>query len=220
MDFTPLVISLKTAITATLFTFLVGTYAAWRTYSKKQLYAIILDGVFTLPLVLPPTVAGFFLLLLFGRNGPIGRILSQFHIQIVFTWSATVIAAVVISFPLMYRSAKAAFLQIDENLIYAARTLRMSESTIFFKILLPLAMPGILSGGILAFARALGEFGATLMIAGNIPRITQTIPVAIYMAVQGYNMKLAYTWVVIIVILSFIVIFTLNYCERKKRGKY
>lgn len=217
MDFTPLYISLKTAICATLITFLIGTYAAWKGYKASSIWSNILDGLFTLPLVLPPTVAGFFLLLLFGKNGPFGKFLLQFGIQVVFSWSATVIAAVVIAFPLMYRSAKAAFSQVDENLVYAARTLGMSEIHIFFQILMPLALPGIISGGILSFARALGEFGATLMIAGNIPKVTQTIPVAIYMAVQGNNMEKAYTWVGIIVILSLFVIFIMNYFEKKGR---
>lgn len=220
MDWSPLFISMKTAIFATLITFFLGTYAAQKVMKANGKLVWILDGLFTLPLVLPPTVAGFFLLVLFGKNGPIGKLLMEFGIQIVFKWSATVIAAVVIAFPLMYRSAKAAFEQTDRNLIFAGRTLGMSELKIFWKISMPLALPGIISGGILAFARALGEFGATLMIAGNIPKVTQTIPVAIYMAVQGNNMEKAAIWVIIIVIISFTVIFLMNYFtnRRKKYG--
>jgi len=217
MDWSPLMISMKTAIVATIITFFLGTYAAQKVMKTRGKLVWILDGLFTLPLVLPPTVAGFFLLVLFGKNGPIGQLLLTFGIQIVFKWSATVIAAVVISFPLMYRSAKAAFEQIDRNLIFAGRTLGMSEIKIFWKISMPLALPGIISGGILAFARALGEFGATLMIAGNIPKVTQTIPVAIYMAVQGNNMKKAAVWVIIIVIISFAVIFLMNYISNRRR---
>lgn len=217
MDWSPLLISMKTAIVATIITFFLGTFAAQKVMKASGKLAWVLDGIFTLPLVLPPTVAGFFLLVLFGKNGPFGQLLLTIGIKIVFTWSATVIAAVVIAFPLMYRSAKAAFEQIDRNLVFAGRTLGMSEIKIFWRISMPLALPGVLSGGILAFARALGEFGATLMIAGNIPKVTQTIPVAIYMAVQGSDMKKAAIWVIIIVIISFIVIFFMNYFSNKRR---
>lgn len=217
MDWTPLWISLRTATSATVITFMFGVFAAHKVGKLKGGILWVLDGLFTLPLVLPPTVAGFFLLLLFGKNGPLGKILSHVGMQIIFKWPATVIAAVVIAFPLMYRSAKAAFEQIDQNLVYAARTLGMSEVKIFWKVIMPLALPGVMSGGILAFARALGEFGATLMIAGNIPKVTQTIPVAIYMAAQGNNMEKAMLWVVIIVIISFVVVFLMNYLSLRKR---
>lgn len=217
MDYSPLLISLKTAVCATMITFLVGIYAADKVMRAKGALKWVLDGLFTLPLVLPPTVAGFFLLLLLGKNGPFGTFFRRLNIQVIFTWQATVIAAVVIAFPLMYRSAKASFEQIDQNLIYAGRTLGMSEIKIFWKITIPLALPGIISGGILAFARALGEFGATLMIAGNIPKVTQTIPVAIYMATQGNRMDRAMLWVAIIVVISFIVIFFMNYFPGRKR---
>lgn len=217
MDLSPLIISLKTAVVATVITFFLGIYAAQKVMKAGKILGNIMDGLFTLPLVLPPTVAGFFLLVLFGKNGPIGKLLLQFNIQVVFHWSATVIAAVVIAFPLMYRSAKGAFEQVDESLIYAGRTLGMSETKIFWRVRMPLALPGVISGGILAFARALGEFGATLMIAGNIPKVTQTIPVAIYMAVQGSNMKKAGIWVGIIVLLSFLVVYSMNYFTRRGR---
>lgn len=217
MDYAPFIISMKTAICATIITFIIGTYAAYLVMKTKGTFRLILDGIFTLPLVLPPTVAGFFLLLLLGKNGPLGRIFHALDIQVIFTWQATVIAAVVISFPLMYRSAKSSFEQIDQNLIYAGRTLGMSEWTIFVKVTMPLALPGIISGGILAFARALGEFGATLMIAGNIPKVTQTIPVAIYMATQGNRMDQAMLWVGVIALVSFIVIFLMNYIPTRNR---
>lgn len=217
MDWSPLLISMKTAVAATFITFFMGILAAHKVMKVKGGYLWFLDGIFTLPLVLPPTVAGFFLLVLFGKNGPLGKLLALIGVQVVFKWSATVIAAVVIAFPLMYRSAKAAFEQIDPNLIFAGRTLGMSETKIFWKITMPLALPGILSGGMLAFARALGEFGATLMIAGNIPKVTQTIPVAIYMGVQGNHMDRAMIWVIIIVAISFTVIFFMNYFPNRKR---
>ncbi len=217
MDWSPLLISMKTAAAATIITFFLGICAAQKVMKVKGRFNWFLDGLFTLPLVLPPTVAGFFLLVLFGKHGPVGQLLSLMGIQIVFKWSATVIAAVVIAFPLMYRSAKAAFEQIDHNLIFAARTLGMPDIKIFWKINMPLALPGIISGGILAFARALGEFGATLMIAGNIPKVTQTIPVAIYMAVQGGRMDRAAVWVILIVLISFAVIFFMNYLPNRKK---
>lgn len=217
MDWSPLIISIKTAVLATVITFFLGIYAAHQVLKLKGKLQWVLDGIFTLPLVLPPTVAGFFLLLLFGKRGPLGKFLALFDIQIVFTWSATVIAAVVIAFPLMYRSAKAAFEQIDKNVIYAGRTLGMAEIKIFWSIIMPLALPGIISGGILAFARALGEFGATLMIAGNIKGVTQTVPVAIYSATQGNKMDQAMLWVGIIVGISFIVVFFMNYLPNRKR---
>lgn len=217
MDMSPFFISMKTAILATMVTFFLGIYAAQKVMKINRKLAWILDSFFTLPLVLPPTVVGFILLVLVGRRGVIGNFLYKIGIEIVFTWSATVLAAVVVSFPLMYRSAKAAFEQVDINLIYAGRTLGMSEGKIFWKIIIPIALPGVASGGILAFARALGEFGATLMIAGNIPKITQTMPVAIYMAVQGNKMNEAVMWVVIIITIAFVALFLINYFTRKER---
>ncbi|MGN6713716.1 molybdate ABC transporter permease subunit [Anaerocolumna jejuensis] len=217
MDWSPLFVSMKTAVLATVITFFLGICAAHQVLKLKGKLGWVMDGLLTLPLVLPPTVAGFFLLLLFGKRGPLGKLLGLFSIQIVFTWPATVIAAVVIAFPLMYRSAKAAFEQTDENMVYAGRTLGLSESRIFWSIRMPLAFPGIVSGGILAFARALGEFGATLMIAGNIKGVTQTVPVAIYSATQGNKMDRAMLWVVIIVGISFLGVFFMNYLPYRKR---
>lgn len=211
MNWSPLIISIKTSILATTITFILGVLVAHKIVANKSRINRILDVLFTLPMVLPPTVAGFVLLVLFGKYGLIGKLLSNLRIQIVFTWTSTVIAAVVVSFPLMYRSAKASFEQIDQNLIHAARTLGLSEFTIFWRIKLPLALPGVVSGGILSFARALGEFGATLMIAGNIPKITQTMPLAIYMAMQGGDWREATIWVLILVGISFVVIFLLNF---------
>ncbi|NYC31426.1 molybdate transport system permease protein [Clostridium saccharobutylicum] len=171
----------------------------------------IIDGLFTLPLILPPTVVGFFLLLICGKNGPVGRILELFNTSLIFTWTATVIAAIVVSFPMMYRTTRSAFEQIDTNILFAARTLGLSEFKVFYKIAIPLAMPGIIGGLVLSFARAMGEFGATLMLAGNIPGKTQTMPLAIFFAAEGGDMQKAILWVIIIVTLSLFLILIMNY---------
>lgn len=174
-----------------------------------------------LPLVLPPTVVGFGLLYLFGKNGFIGRtLLSLFDFQIVFTWYAVIIAAVVVAFPLMYQSASAAFKQYDHNIENAALTMGASKWKVFWTISFPLAWPGLVAGLVLTFARALGEFGATLMIAGYIPNVTDTIPLAIYFAVESGNMEMATFWVVIIVSLGFCAILWLNWWSKKSIKKY
>lgn len=211
MDFSPLWISLKTAFLATIITSIIGIFISYKMANYKGRGRGIIDGILTLPLILPPTVIGFFLLLLCGKNGFIGKIFMSFNKNIIFSWSATVIAAVVVAFPMMYRTCRSAFEQIDRNMISAARTLGLSETKIFFKIAIPLAWPGIIGGLVLSFARALGEFGATLMIAGNIPGRTQTMPVAIFFAVESGDMNKAMLWVLIIVSISFIMIFLLNY---------
>lgn len=209
MDYSPLQISFKVALTATLFTFFLGLYAAHRVAKMKRLKGFI-DGIFTLPMVLPPTVVGFFLLIIFGKNGLLGQLLSSVGASVVFTWQGAVIAAAVVSFPLMYRTARGAFEQMDRSLIYAARTLGMSEVKIFWRVILPNCWPGVASGTILAFARALGEFGATAMLAGNIPGKTQTMSLAIYSAVAGNNREKAYTWVIIIMAISFLSMYIMN----------
>lgn len=222
MDFSPLYISLKTAITATLVTTIIGIIVSYKMANYRGRYKNLIDGILTLPLILPPTVVGFFLLIVIGKNGPIGMFLENFDINLIFSWSATVISAIVVSFPMMYRTSRAAFEQIDNNMIYAARTLGLSERSIFFKIAIPLAYPGIISGIVLSFARALGEFGATLMIAGNIPGKTQTMPVAIFFAVESGEMNIALMWVMIIIGISSFIIGILNYWsdyKRKKMGK-
>ena len=219
MQISPILISMKTAFVAIALTFLLGLFVArWVVNMKSERLKMILDSLLTLPLVLPPTVIGFLLLLIFGVNRPIGKFLLDFlGVKIVFSWSATVIAAVVISFPLMYRSARGAFEQIDQNLIMAARTLGMSERKIFWRITMPLALPGVVSGGILAFARGLGEFGATAMIAGNIENKTRTLPMAIYSEVAAGNMDIAAYYVIIVLSISFIVVALTNYLSTKER---
>jgi len=213
MDFTPILISLKTASISIVITFFLGLFAAKKILNlRSEKWKMIWDGIFTLPLVLPPTVAGFFLLYIFGVKRPFGYfLLEYFGVKIAFSFLATVLAAVVISFPLMYRSARGAFEQVDQNLIYAGRTLGMTERAIFIKVLMPNAMPGIVSGGILAFARGLGEFGATAMIAGNIAGRTRTLPLAVYSAVAAGDMDTAYQYVLILVAVSLIVVSFMNY---------
>ena len=221
-DWSPIFISMKTASLSILITFFVGLIVAWGIIKiKNDSVKIVLDGIFTLPIVLPPTVVGFFLLYIFGVRGPIGRFFIDFFaVKIAFSWSATVIAAVVMSFPLMYRSARGAFEQVDSNLLDAGRTLGMSEWKIFWKILFANALPGIISGGILAFARGLGEFGATAMIAGNIAGQTRTLPMAVYSEVAAGNMAEASYYVVFIVIISFIAIFIMDYFTIRKEKQW
>ena len=205
------------------FTFFMGILAAWMVVRiSHPLVKTILDGIFTIPLVLPPTVAGFFLLYVFGVKRPVGQFfLEYFSVKIAFSWGATVLAAVVMSFPLMYRSARGAFEQVDDTLVQAARTLGMGEWTIFRKVLLANAVPGVVSGGVLAFARGLGEFGATAMIAGNIAGKTRTLPMAVYSEVAAGNMEAAYSYVAIIVVIAFLSVFLMNgvmwYSQKKSR---
>lgn len=213
MDFSPLWISLKVALTATVITFCLGLLAARLVLSMGKMQLLI-DGIFTLPMVLPPTVVGFFLLLFFGKNSALGNFLMQLGIHVLFTWQGAVIAAVVVSFPIMYRTARGAFEQMDLNLIHAARTLGMSEAEIFVKVMLPVSWPGVAAATILAFARALGEFGATIMLAGNIPGKTQTMSVAVYTAMQSGNRELAYKWVAIIMAISFTTMILVNKAKR------
>lgn len=223
MDYSPIWISLKTAGATILVVFFLGLAAAKAVAALRQeKLKILLDSLLTLPLVLPPTVAGFFLLYIFGIHRPVGRFfIEYFSVRIAFSWGATVLAAGVISFPLMYRSARGALEQVDENLIFAARTLGFSEWKIFWEVEFPQALPGIASGGILAFARGIGEFGATAMIAGNIAGKTRTLPLAVYSAVSAGDMDTAMFYVGIILGISFLVVLLMNYFtgkEKKRQG--
>ena len=209
MDFRPFHITLQVAVVATVFTFFLGLLAASRVYKMKKGKGIM-DALFTLPMILPPTVAGFFLLIAFGRNGFIGGFLHSLGIPVVFTWMGAVIASIFVSFPLMYRTARGAFEQIDQNVLFAAETLGFSKFKIFWTIKMPMAKAGILAGAVLAFARALGEFGATIMIAGNIPGRTQTMAIAVFSAVSAGNREAAYIWVAILSTMSFAVIMIIN----------
>ena len=217
LDWSPLFISIKTGIVATIFSFFLGIYAARKVVKTTLGKKAIIDGILTLPMVLPPTVAGFFLLLIFSRRRPFGIFLFEnFEIKVVQTWLGCIIAATVISFPLMYRNARAAMEQIDVNLIYAGRTHVMSDTEIFWKVVIPTAGPGIASGTILTFARALGEYGATSMLAGNIPGKTGTISQKIAMVIQDGDYMTAGVWVAIVMVIAFLVIFLMNLISGKK----
>ena len=217
LDWSPLFISIKTGIVATIFSFFLGIYAARKVVKTTPGKKAIIDGILTLPMVLPPTVAGFFLLLIFSRRRPFGIFLFEnFGIKVVQTWLGCIIAATVISFPLMYRNARAAMEQIDVNLIYAGRTLGMSDTEIFWKVVIPTAGPGIASGTILTFARALGEYGATSMLAGNIPGKTGTISQKIAMVIQDGDYMTAGVWVASVMVIAFLVIFLMNLISGKK----
>ena len=217
LDWSPLFISLKTGVVATILSFFLGIYAARKVIHAEPRVKAVADGILTLPMVLPPTVAGFFLLLLFSRRRPLGPLLYEnFGISVVQTWLGCIIAATVIAFPLMYRNARAAFEQVDVNLVYAGRTLGMSEMAIFWKVVVPTAGPGIMSGTILTFARAMGEYGATSMLAGNVPGKTGTISQRIAMVIQDGDYLTAGVWVVIVILIAFLVIFLMNLISGKK----
>ena len=217
LDWSPLFISLKTGIVATFISFFLGIYAARKVVKTTPGKKAVIDGVLTLPMVLPPTVAGFFLLLIFSKRRPFGIFLYEtFDIKVVQSWLGCIIAATVIAFPLMYRNARAAFEQLDVNLIYAGRTLGMSDIRIFWKVVIPSAGPGIASGTILTFARALGEYGATSMLAGNIPGKTGTISQKIAMVIQDGDYATAGVWVAIVMLIAFLVIFSMNFISGTK----
>lgn len=221
MDLFPLWISLKTASVATIIVFLLGVFLAWTFSRRNFLGKTVVEALFLLPMVLPPTVVGFGLLYLFGRNAFLGNILSEFFgIQIVFTWYAVVLAAIVVSFPLMFQSAKAAFQQYDSNLERVAYTMGASRIRVFWTISLPLAWPGLLAGLVLTFARALGEFGATLMVAGFVPGVTETIPLAIYFAVESGDMATAGIWVTIISMVGFVALLWLNWWNKRSMQRF
>lgn len=217
LDWSPLFISLKTGIVATFISFFLGIYAAGKVVKTTPGKKAVIDGILTLPMVLPPTVAGFFLLLIFSKRRPFGIFLYEtFDIKVVQSWLGCIIAATVIAFPLMYRNARAAFEQLDVNLIYAGRTLGMSDIRIFWKVVIPSAGPGIASGTILTFARALGEYGATSMLAGNIPGKTGTISQKIAMVIQDGDYATAGVWVAIVMLIAFLVIFSMNFISGTK----
>lgn len=217
LDWSPLFISLKTGIVATFISFFLGIYAARKVVKTTPGKKAVIDGILTLPMVLPPTVAGFFLLLIFSKRRPFGIFLYEtFDIKVVQSWLGCIIAATVIAFPLMYRNARAAFEQLDVNLIYAGRTLGMSDIRIFWKVVIPSAGPGIASGTILTFARALGEYGATSMLAGNIPGKTGTISQKIAMVIQDGDYATAGVWVAIVMLITFLVIFSMNFISGTK----
>jgi len=217
-DWFPVVLSIKVALIAVTMVLITGLPLS-RLLSRLEFPGKdVVEAVITLPMVLPPSVIGYGLLMIIGKNGLLGQTLADMGLTVIFTWFAAVLASTVVSFPLMYQSAKAAFQSVNVNFEKAARTLGASEVKIFFTVTLPLAWPGILAGLVLSFARAMGEFGATLMVAGNIPGRTQTIPLAIYFAVESGKEGTARTLVAIITIFSFLVIYWVN--RWAKRQKY
>ena len=216
LDWSPLYISIKTGIVATFISFFLGIFAARKVLRASDKVRAVADGILTMPLVLPPTVAGFFLLLFFSRRRPLGILLYEgFGIKVVQSWLGCIIAATVIAFPLMYRNARAAFEQIDANLVYAARTLGMSETRIFWTVVMPTAGPGIVSGTILTFARALGEYGATSMLAGNIPGKTATVSQRIAMVIQDGDYVTAGVWTAVVIAIAFVFILVMNLISAK-----
>lgn len=214
-DISPFIISLKVSFLATMITFVSGVIAAYFVTFMKKRVRIIMDTVFTLPMVLPPTVAGFILLVILGRNGIVGKILYNMGIDVIFTQSAAVIAAAVVSFPMIYRTARSSFERIDEDILHSGRITGMNEFELFTKVAFPIALPGIIGGTVLGFSRAFGEFGATLMIAGNIPGETQTIPMAIFFAAEGNDMNTAYIWVFVMLSMASIVLYIMNSISEK-----
>lgn len=211
LDYSPLWISLQTGLVATVLCFFLGIWAARAVMRMGRRAKAFVDGLLTLPMVLPPTVAGFFLLLIFSLRRPIGSFLyEELSIKVVQTWLGCILAASVIAFPLMYRNARAAFEQVDIELIYAGRTLGMSERSIFWRVVLPSAGPGVVSGTILTFARALGEYGATSMLAGNIAGKTGTISQRIAMVIQNGDYLTAGVWVAVILLISFGIVVLMN----------
>ena len=218
VDFDPLWVSLRTTGVAIVFIFLIGLITAWATIRVSSKWKGLLDTIFTIPMVLPPTVCGFLLLLLFGDTTSVGRWLAAQGIEIVFTWQAAVISCVVVGFPMMYRTVRGAFENLDASMLDAARTLGWSERRVFLRLMLPLAWPSIAAGTVLAFARAMGEFGCTLFFAGNYAGITQTIPIAIYFDWMSGKTDEAMFWVVVVILISFLVIFIINaYSARTQR---
>ena len=218
IDYRPFWVSLKTSGLALAISFALGLFAAWRVMGTSSRLKGVLDSVFTIPMVLPPTVCGFLLLMLFGQSTAVGRWLIAHGISIVFTWEAAVISAIVVSFPLVYRTALGAFESLDGRMIDAARTLGWSEVRIFSRLMMPLAWPSIAAGTVLAFARAMGEFGCTLFFAGNYAGITQTIPIAIYFEWMGGNTAVALFWVMVVIAFSFLVVWGINAYTARHQG--
>lgn len=203
----PIQLSLQIAVIASALSTLCGILIAWRMSIRKFRQKVVLETIFMLPLVLPPTVIGFLLLVVLGRNSWVGQLLDLlFSSQIIFTWAAAVIASVVVSFPLVYQTMKTGIHAIDISLMDAARSNGASEWQLFRYVTLPLSVPSVMTAYILSFARSLGEFGATLMIAGNIPGKTQTVPTAIFVAVDSGNMTMAWIWTISMILISFLLL--------------
>ncbi|MBM4235775.1 MAG: molybdate ABC transporter permease subunit [Firmicutes bacterium] len=213
----PLSVSIKTVLAATVITFFLGIAAARWMVDYKGRFSSLIDVLFLLPIVLPPTVIGFGLLLLFGSRGPLGKLLALFDTTIIFSWPATVVTAVIVAFPLMYMTARGGFEQVDPNLENAARTLGAGEWRLFWTVTLPLSWPTVMAATVLAFTRALGEFGATLMLAGNLPGRTTTLPVAIYFRLQAGQMHEALVLTLVVFIFALASLALLAYWKAQAR---
>lgn len=211
----PVIRSIEVACVSGIWVWIFGVFFGKVMAHKKFKGKVLVETLFLLPLVLPPTVVGFLLIIIFGRNSPIGQLIEWVWKQpVMFTWWAAVMASTVVAFPLMYQSSKAGFEEIDHDIENAARVDGASEFQLFFLVSLPLALRAIISSAILSFARALGEFGATIMFAGNIPGKTQTIPTAIYVAIDSGNMGLAWLWVTSIIIISFFMLIAVHFIQK------
>lgn len=220
MDWYPLYNSLRIALISSVIVFFTGIFAAYYIAKLNRVLKGILDVILTLPLVLPPTVVGYFLLLLLGTKRPFGIwFLEHFGVKLVMTWYSGIFAATVVAFPLMYRTARGAFESFDETLAYSGQTLGLSNTYIFWNIRMPACRQGILAGAVLAFARALGEYGATSMLAGYTPGRTATISTTVYQLWRTDNEVLAFQWVMVNVAISAVVLLTVNLLEQKNREK-
>lgn len=218
MDWFPLWNSLRIAFLSCIFVFFLGIFAAYYIAKLPRVLKGILDAVLTLPMVLPPTVCGYFLLLIFGVKRPLGMLLDSVGFRFVMTWYGGVLAAAVVAFPLMYRTARGAFESFDDTLAYSGQTLGLSNTYIFWRIRMPYCRQGILAGTVLSFARALGEYGATSMLIGYTPGRTATISTAVYQYWRTNDEKSAMLWVLVNLVISAVVLLTVNLLERKNRG--
>jgi len=219
MDLFPLWNSLRIAFFTSIIVFLFGILFAALIKKCPKIIKGILDVILTLPLVLPPTVCGYFLLLIFGKNHPLGAWLSTIGISFVMDWKGGILAATVVAFPLMYRTARASFESFDENIAYAGQTLGLSNTYIFWRIKMPACKSGIIAGSVLAFARALGEYGATSMLIGYMPSKTATISTTVYQLWRTDNEEMAMIWVAINLVISTIVLIAINLFENNERKK-
>ncbi|MBA8771192.1 MULTISPECIES: molybdate ABC transporter permease subunit [Staphylococcus] len=216
-DLTPLWISIRVAVVSTIIVFILSILLAKSMYHRKQKWTHMIESIVLLPIVLPPTVLGFLLLMLFSVNGGFGHFLTDvLGVKVVFTWIGATVASVIVSFPLMYQHVVQGFRNINPKMLNTARTMGASELKIFFKIILPLSKRALITGTMLAFARAIGEFGATLMVAGYIPGKTNTLPLEIYFLVQQGRESQAWLWVLVLVAFAISVIGTMNMLNRDR----
>lgn len=217
MDWYPLFNSLRIALISCGVVFFTGIFAAYYVARLPRAIKGVLDVILTLPMVLPPTVVGYFLLLLLGTRRPLGQFFGQFGIRLVMNWYSAIFASIVVAFPLMYRTARGAFESFDEDLVDAARTLGLSEGYVFWRVRMPVCRQGILAGAVLAFARALGEYGATSMLAGYTPGRTATIATTVYQLWRTDNEAAALQWVLVDVAISAVVLLAVNLLEKKQK---